>query len=344
MSKTSIEDYNFELPPELIASYPNENRTSSKLLHFNRNNHTINHRVFSDLIDEFEAGDVIVMNDTKVIPARLQLQKQTGGKIEILFNENLSNERFTVIYKSNRVPAMNSVIFFRDFKFRIENIVSNIITLTNLNNSHIFNILEKYGEVPLPRYINRHVESSDREKYQTVFANHQGSVAAPTAGLHFSLDMINQLIKRGIILKYITLHISYNTFKSIKNINYTKHEIGHEKFSIDKDVFNCIDKAKSDKKRVIAVGTTVTRVLEHCYSKNIHNSTSDYTSLFIYPGYKFKIVDNLITNFHLPKSSLLLLVSALIGKDKVISLYSEAIKNKYRFFSYGDCMFIDNSL
>ena len=157
-------------------------------------------------------------------------------------------------------------------------------------------------------------------------------------------DICNRNLIRGIILKYITLHISYNTFKPIKNINYTKHEIGHEKFSIDKDVFNCIDKAKSDKKRVIAVGTTVTRVLEHCYTKNIQNSTSDYTSLFIYPGYKFKIVDNLITNFHLPKSSLLLLVSALIGKDKVISLYSEAIKNKYRFFSYGDCMFIDNSL
>ena len=341
MNHGSIEDYNFQLPTSLIATHPRANRSHSKLLHYNNEVDKSEHKIFSQICDLVDYGDVIVLNDTKVIPARMNLKKSSGGTIEILFMKIEGSNTFRVIYRSSRSPKIDSILSNNNLEFQVLEIKENTLLLMNLNHLGILDILNKYGDIPLPKYIKRGSTLEDREKYQTVYANKQGSVAAPTAGLHFTENLIQKLKDKGVKVEYITLHISYNTFKPITVDNYLNHDIGFEKFSIQKRTFDVIGDAKQSKNRIIAVGTTVTRVLEHCYKNNITESFEGDTDLFIYPGFKFKAINGLITNFHLPKSSLILLVSAFIGRSKILSLYKIAIDNKYKFYSYGDSMFID---
>ena len=341
MSYPDLNDFDFNLPKNLIATEPKKDRSSSRLMFYNCNSYDTQHLNFNKLPDILEEGDVLILNNTKVLPARMNLLKKTGGKIEVLFQEEISETEFVGIFGSSRTPQINTKIYIDDYEFTIKNIKNNKITLINLNKKNIIEILNECGEMPLPKYIKRPVSSDDEHNYQTVYAKQYGSVAAPTAGLHFTKDLLRTLKKRKIKVEFITLHISYNTFKPIEDHDYTKHDIGFEKFNIEKSVFDTINQAKKNKKRIIAVGTTVTRVLEHCYSENINHSTSSKTDLFIYPGYKFKIINGLITNFHLPKSSLFLLTTSFLGIDKSLTLYQDAINNRYRFYSYGDSMFID---
>ncbi len=343
MNFCSINDYNFELPTDLIANFPKKNRSDSKLLYYDNKSDRYSHKTFCDMCDFVNCGDVIILNDTKVIPARMNLKKSSGGIIEILFMKSESDKVFRAIYKSSRPPKIDSIITSNNLKFQVSEVKENNLLLKNLNSLSILEILDKYGDIPLPKYIKRESTMLDREKYQTVYANKEGSVAAPTAGLHFTEDIIDKLKNKGVKIEYITLHISYNTFKPITSENYLNHDIGYEQFSVNKGTFDIIEKAKSTKNKVIAVGTTVTRVLEHCYQNNIKKTFSGETDLFIYPGFEFKAINCMITNFHLPKSSLLLLVSAFIGRQCILSLYKMAIDKKYKFYSYGDSMFLNKN-
>ena len=343
MNFRSIEEYNFALPADLIADFPRENRSDARLLYYKYETDDSSHKTFCDICNFVNSGDVIILNDTKVIPARMNLIKSSGGAIEILFMKNESNKVFRVIYKSSRPPKINSILTSNGLKFQVSEVSGNMLLLINLNSSDILEILNKHGDIPLPKYIKRDSTLLDREKYQTVYADKEGSVAAPTAGLHFTKELIHKLETKGVKIEYVTLHISYNTFKPIASNNYMNHEIGYEQFSINEKIFNIIDNAKSNKNKVIAVGTTVTRVLEHCYQNGIKKTYSGKTDLFIYPGFQFKAINCLITNFHLPKSSLLLLVAAFIGRKRILSLYKMAIDKKYKFYSYGDSMFLNKN-
>lgn len=343
MNFCSIDEYNFDLPTDLIADFPRENRSDARLLYYKNEIDDHSHKTFCDICNLINCGDVIILNDTKVIPARMNLKKSSGGVIEILFMKNVSNTVFRVIYKSSRPPKIDSILTNNNLNFQVSEVKENTLLLINLNSFDILEILNKYGDIPLPKYIKRDSTLLDREKYQTVYADKEGSVAAPTAGLHFTKELIHKLKTKGVKIEYVTLHISYNTFKPITSNNYLNHEIGYEQFSINAKTFNVIDNAKSNKNKVIAVGTTVTRVLEHCYQNNIKKTFSGKTDLFIYPGFEFKAINCLITNFHLPKSSLLLLVAAFIGRQRILSLYKMAIDKKYKFYSYGDSMFLNKN-
>ena len=342
MNNITLSEYNYHLPDNLIASKPLENRSESKLLHCHSNTFQYKDDHFYNLKKILKKDDLLILNDTRVIPARMNVNKETGGKIEIFFNRIMSDDRLEVIYSSSRPPKKLSKLFYTDDKFFIViDIYKNYLIIEDSQKHDLINIFLENGLVPLPKYIKRPVTKLDKEKYQTVYAEHDGSVAAPTAGLHFTKDFIQELNTIGVKIKYLTLHISYNTFKPIKDDDYTKHEMGKEFCMIDKSVFDEIEIRKNTDKRIIAVGTTVTRALEYCYSNNINATYSGYVDIFITPGYKFKAINSLLTNFHLPKSSLLLLVSAFAGQNNILNAYAHAVKNQYRFFSYGDSMFLD---
>ena len=340
---TLISSYDYQLPSDLIAANPLDQRSDSKLLHYNLKQSSYSGQKFSKLLDILKPGDLLIMNNTRVIPARINLNKDSGGRIEILFNRKINQDSIEVIFFSSRKPMINSYLILDDEKlFKVLDINRNYLTLLKLSKDNIFNLFEKYGEIPLPKYIKRFPVDSDKEKYQTVYAKHDGSVAAPTAGLHFTKDMIKKILDAGIIIKYLTLHISYNTFKPIIVEDFLNHDIGEEYIKIEEEVFSAIDIARKNGSRIISVGTTVARSLEFCYTNNIKESYEGPADIFIYPGYKFKAINCLITNFHLPKSSLLLLVCAFGGKKNIIDAYNYAVKNKYRFYSYGDSMFLEN--
>ena len=340
MDITDTEYYNYDLPKSSIALEPRRNRSDSKLMYIR--SAAIKHKHFLDLEHILNPGDLLILNDTRVIPARLLLEKETGGKVEILFNKIIKENIFESIYKSSRKPTKSSILNFKkQFFFKVKDIFMNKLVLENKISKDILKILEEYGEIPLPKYIKRPVTKNDAEMYQTVFAKNNGSVAAPTAGLHFTDSLIKKLESKGICIDYITLNISYNTFKPIETDKICQHNIGSEKFFIKKNVIENITDTKKRKKRVVAVGTTVTRVLEHCFTQKITYDYEGDANLFITPGYEFKVIDGLITNFHLPKSSLLLLVSAYVDFKILMKYYSLAIDNNYKFYSYGDSMFID---
>ena len=343
MRTTSISSFDYNLPNSLIASSPLDKRADSRMLHYNLKGKKYNDYKFSELLELLNAGDLLILNNTKVIPARIYMQKQTGGKIEILFNKKINNKKIEVIFSSSRPPKHNSLLCIKkENLFKVISLNGKYLILETICDESFFSIFQSHGEIPLPKYIKRPVNDHDKEKYQTVYACEEGSVAAPTAGLHFTTDMINKLINKGVVIKHITLHISYNTFKPISVENYLEHELGSEYIEIDESVFKCITDAKISNSRIIAVGTTVARTLEFCYANNIKKSFYGYIDLFIYPGFKFQSINCLITNFHLPMSSLLLLVCAFAGKEKILNVYAYAVKQKYRFYSYGDSMFLEN--
>ena len=336
--KTSIKLYDYNLPVNLIARHPAKNRDESKLMIVDESN-SIKHKVFKDLPDHLQTGDLLILNDTKVIPGRLFLKKDTGGVVELLFHKSLNSKTAVCIYSSSRKLTVNSKLYINDKEFFIiDNINKNYVTLSYDKN--LMDVFIKKGEVPLPKYIKRKVTQDDIKRYQTTYAQYQGSVAAPTAGLHFTKKIIDQLKLKGVLIEYLTLHVTYNTFKPLNNDDYSVHEIGSEYCCIKDSLMKTIMQVKSNNRKVIAVGTTTTRALENYATKGLIGNYEGEADLYITPGYIFKIIDGLITNFHLPQSTLLLLVASLIGRERLLGLYKQAIKNNYRFYSYGDSMFV----
>ena len=337
--KNSIKFFDYNLPSHLIAENPRSKREQAKLMIYDQGLDTLNHSIFSNLDEYLTKGDLIILNDTRVLPGRLFLKKESGGTVEILFHKYINQYSFVCIFKSSRKVTMHSKLFFDDDNFFIvDNIENNFITLSS--KSDPMDIFLKYGEVPLPKYIKRKTNAKDIERYQTVYAKHTGSVAAPTAGLHFTEEILSKLQAKGVVIDYCTLHVTYNTFKPITVDNYNDHQIGSEVCNIKESLISKIKSTKSQNHNVYTVGTTATRAVENYASKSYVGDFSGEADLYITPGYKFKIIDGLITNFHLPQSTLLLLVASIIGRDKLLELYDIAIKNNYRFYSYGDSMFI----
>ncbi len=341
-----ISDFDYELPPELIAQEPLTERDESRLMVVNRRTKTIEHKIFKDLLEYINPEDVLVTNNTKVMPARLLgIKEDTGANIEIMLLKKVDKNLWITLVKPSRKVDLGTVIIFN------ENILKATIIAKLERGLHIVkfvyqgkfqDILEKLGRTPLPPYIKREDEKEDdKKRYQTVYARYEGSVAAPTAGLHFSNELLKNIEEKGIISASVLLHVGYGTFAPIEEEDVQKHKIHGEFFKFKKNTRDIINTAKINNKHIFAVGTTTARVLETCaIDYGIVKEGEGETNLFIYPGYDFKIVDRLITNFHLPRSTLLLLISAFAGREFVLDAYKEAVKEKYRFYSYGDAMLI----
>ena len=339
------DDFDFNLPDNLIAQHPLDKRDDSKLMVVDKDNGSIEHKTFHDIINYLSKDDVLVLNDTKVIPARLiGTKEETNATIEVLLLETTRKDTWKCLVKPAKRVKIGTIISFGDdlLKAKCINIgEEGIREFEFIYNGIFYEILDKLGSMPLPPYIKEKLK--DKDRYQTVYARVLGSAAAPTAGLHFTKDLLNILKEKGITICYITLHVGLGTFRPVNVEDVTKHKMHSEYYSMSKDVAKTLNKAKQEGKNIIAVGTTTTRTLETIMNKyNEFKESSGHTDIFIYPGYKFKAIDGLITNFHLPKSTLIMLVSAFSSKDIIMNAYNEAIKNNYRFFSFGDSMFIKN--
>ncbi len=333
-----LSEFDYHLPQELIAKYPVEPRDSCRLMVLDRRNQKIEHRIFRDIVEYLKEGDLLVLNDTKVIPARLIGRKATGAKIEVLLLRPYTDNEWEVLIKNiKRLKPGQEVIFGEDFKAVLLEKYQEGKARVKLIGNNIKELINKYGHIPLPPYIEREDEEKDKEAYQTVFARKEGAVASPTAGLHFTEELLKKLEEKGIKKAFCTLHVGLGTFRPIQTEDITKHKMHEEYYQIPEETLQAIRETKERGKKVIAVGTTVVRTLE-TYAQT--GKKEGFSDIFIYPPYQFKMVDALITNFHLPKSTLILLVSAFAGKDFIFKAYNEAIKQKYRFFSYGDAMLI----
>ena len=337
-----VTEFNYDLPEELIAQVPITKRDESKLMVLDRNQKTVEHKIFKDIIDYLQPGDVLVRNNTKVIPARLYGNKTTGAKVEFLLLNNIEGDIWECIVRPGNKLHIGTEVIFKDgiLKAKILDTMDGGTRKVKFIYKGIFNeILDEIGLMPLPPYI--HEELKQKDRYQTVYAKYNGSAAAPTAGLHFTNDLLEKLQKNGVIIANVTLHVGIGTFRPVKEENVEEHQMHSEHFYIKKEDVDKINNAKKQGKRVIAVGTTSCRVLETIADENgLVKETEGDTKIFIYPGYKFKILDGLITNFHLPQSTLLMLVSAFADKEYIMKAYNEAVEKKYRFFSFGDAMFI----
>lgn len=338
-----VSEFNYELPEELIAQIPLEKRDESRLMVLNRKIQTIEHKTFKNIIDHLEPGDCLVRNNTKVIPARIYGKKETGANVEFLLLNNIEGDIWeSIVRPGNKLHIGTKVIFGEGLlEAEILDIMPGGTRKVQFHYQGIFNeILDKIGLMPLPPYI--HEELKEKERYQTVYAKYNGSAAAPTAGLHFTPELLKQIEEKGINIANVTLHVGIGTFRPVKEEEVQKHEMHSEHYCIKPEDVEIINNAKKNGHRVIAVGTTTCRVLETVANKEgILKEEEGDTQIFIYPGYKFKCIDGLITNFHLPQSTLLMLVSALAGKEYTMEAYKEAVKQKYRFFSFGDAMFIN---
>ena len=337
------DDFDYYLPENLIAQTPINKRDESKLMVLNKETGTIEHRHFADIIDYLTPNDVLVLNDTKVMPARLIGQKEdTNGHIELLLLKNTQNNIYECLCKPAKRVKVGTIVNFGDGILKakcIEVKEEAIREFEFLYDGIFYEILDKLGEMPLPPYI--HKKLKDKNRYQTVYAKNIGSAAAPTAGLHFTQELLEKLKNKGITICYVTLHVGLGTFRPVNVEDVTTHKMHSEFYTINEETAKILNQAKKDGKNIVSVGTTTTRVLETVMNQyQTFKECSGYTSIFIYPGYQFKAVDSLITNFHLPKSTLIMLVSAFCSKEIIMNAYSEAIKNSYRFFSFGDSMFI----
>lgn len=337
-----LEDFNYELPAELIAQEPLAKREQSRLLVLDKETGAIQHRIFADLGQYLQPGDVLVSNNTRVIPARLCGRKEkTGALIEVVLLSRLEGRRWETLVRPGKRVQPGTRIIFGEGELVAETIDKTPAggrVLEFIFEGVFEEILDRLGQMPLPPYI--HQSLTEPERYQTVYARVPGSAAAPTAGLHFTPDLINSLEKRGIEWVEILLHVGLGTFRPVKEEDITKHQMHSEYFEISQEAAEAINKAKEEGRRIIAVGTTSTRTLESSWTNGQIQAGKGWTEIFIYPGYEFKVIDGLITNFHLPKSTLLMLVSALAGREKVLKAYQAAIQERYRFFSFGDAMFI----
>ena len=338
-----VSDFNYNLPQELIAQVPIKNRDESRLMVLDKKNKTIEHKIFKDIINYLKPGDCLVRNNTKVIPARLYgIKEETGINVEFLLLNRIEGDYWEVMVRPGRRLKEGTKVIFGNGILQAE-----ILEIMNGGNRKvkftyegIFNeILDKIGLMPLPPYI--HEELKDNDRYQTVYAKYEGSAAAPTAGLHFTPELLKKIEEKGVKIANVTLHVGIGTFRPVKEENVEEHAMHTEHFYIKQEDVEKINKAKKEGHRIIAVGTTSCRVLESIADENGYVKPIEAdTGIFIYPGYKFKCIDGLITNFHLPESTLIMLVSALAGKDYIMHAYEEAVKEKYRFFSFGDAMAI----
>ena len=338
-----VTEFDYVLPEELIAQTPIKKRDESRLMVLNRKEQTIEHKIFKDIIDYLKPGDVLVRNNTKVIPARLYGKKETGAKVEFLLLNNIEGDIWESIVRPGNKLHVGTKVIFGDgiLEATILEVMPGGTRKVEFKYDGIFNeILDKIGLMPLPPYIHESLKEKDR--YQTVYAKYDGSAAAPTAGLHFTPELLEKIQEKGVEIANVTLHVGIGTFRPVKEDTVEAHKMHSEHFYIKQEDVDKINKAKQEGRRVIAVGTTSCRVLESIADENtgMVKPIEGDTEIFIYPGYKFKCIDGLITNFHLPQSTLLMLVSALAGKDYIMRAYKEAVKEKYRFFSFGDAMFI----
>lgn len=338
-----VEDFDYYLPEKLIAQTPLEKRDASRLMVLDKKTGKIEHKHFYDIINYLEEGDTLVLNDTKVLPARLIGEKEeTKAVIEILLLKNIAGDDWECLVKPARRIKVGTVVTFGMGKLKakcIKEEPEGIRHFTLIYNGILMEILEQLGTMPLPPYI--HEKLKDQSRYQTVYAKEIGSAAAPTAGLHFTKKLLGQLKEKGINIAYITLHVGLGTFRPVSVDKVEEHEMHSEYYQMSKETAELLNKTKENNKRIVAVGTTSTRTLETIMTKyNEFRECSGWTNIFIYPGYKFKAIDALITNFHLPKSTLVMLVSALAGRENILSAYKTAVQEEYRFFSFGDAMLI----
>lgn len=344
-----LKDFSFELPEHLIAKYPTEKRAASRLLHLDGVSGRTSHRQFKDMVALVEPGDLLVFNNTRVIPARLLGNKETGGQVEVLVERILPDDTVLAHVRASKAPKPGT-------RLRLENAIDAEVTgrddalfrLRFLHEEKVLSLLEQHGHMPLPPYIDRPDENSDKERYQTVYNAKPGAVAAPTAGLHFDDEILAALREKGVKLAFVTLHVGAGTFQPVRVEDIEAHKMHAEYAEVPQDVVDAILATKAEGKRVIAVGTTSVRSLES--AAVAAESTNDVimpfyadTDIFIYPGFRFKVVDAMFTNFHLPESTLMMLISAFAGRDNVMKAYQEAIDKEYRFFSYGDSMFIEKA-
>ncbi|MBQ2870681.1 tRNA preQ1(34) S-adenosylmethionine ribosyltransferase-isomerase QueA [bacterium] len=343
-----LSEFDYELPEELIAQFPAQKRDYSKLLVLDKSSGERQHKHFYDIVDFFDENDVLVLNNTRVIPARLFAKKTTGANIEIFLLKEVKSQHWEVLLRpAKRVKVGDVLVISEDLSVElIEKYEDGKSLVKLLYQGNIFEILDKVGKIPLPPYIERKMTDDDfakldYERYQTVYAKNKGSVAAPTAGLHFTEEILEKLKNKGVQVCYVTLNVGLGTFKPVNAENIEDHKMDNEAFEVSEETAKIISEGMSAGKRIVAVGTTSTRTLETVFQKYGEiKAVKDSSEMFIYPGYEFKVVDALITNFHLPKSTLIMLVSALAGKENIFAAYKNAIENKYRFYSYGDCMFI----
>lgn len=338
-----VKDFYFDLPKELIAQHPLEKRDESKLMVLNKKDGEVEHKVFKDIIDYLNPGDCIVLNDTRVMPARLYGAKEgSGGKMEFLLLKRYEDDIWETLVKPGKRGKVGAKFVFGngELKAEIVEVLDNGNRKVKFYYDGIFEeVLDRLGEMPLPPYIEEKLE--DRERYQTVYSREVGSAAAPTAGLHFTEELLQAIREKGINIAFVTLHVGLGTFRPVKVEDIQEHEMHSEYYILDKENAEIINNTKKSGKRVIAVGTTSNRTLESIANEDGEvKEQSGYTSIFIYPGYKFKIVDAIITNFHLPESTLIMLISAFSTREIVMNAYKIAVENKYRFFSFGDAMFI----
>ncbi len=337
-----VEEFNYELPKELIAQTPYDKRDEARLLVLDKEKQTIEHKVFRDVIDYLNHGDCLVINDTKVIPARLYGKKDTGAHVEFLLLKRLEGDEWEAMVRPGNKLKVGSRVVFGDglLKAEIVEVMAGGNRRVKFEYNGIFNeILDQIGLMPLPPYITEKLK--DKDKYQTVYARYEGSAAAPTAGLHFTEELLEKIKAKGVEVAKVTLHVGIGTFRPVKVENVEDHQMHSEHFYLKAEEAEKINKAKREGHKIIAVGTTSCRVLESVADENGYlKEIEDDTDIFIYPGYKFKCIDNLITNFHLPESTLIMLVSSLAGRDFIMRAYNEAVKERYKFFSFGDAMII----
>ena len=348
-----VSEFDYDLPEELIAQVPTDRRDCSKMLVVNPISEKIEHAHFYNIVDYLDENCVLILNNTKVIPARLYGTKDTGAKIEIFLLKDKGNKNWEVLVKPSKRVKVGTLIKISEqlsveILEELEDAGKWLVKL--IYEGDIYEILDKVGNVPLPPYIERKMTSKelktlDYNRYQTVYAKHEGSVAAPTAGLHFTSEILEKLQAKGVKVGYVTLNVGLGTFRPVKCDNVIEHKMDSETYEISEETAHLINTAKAQGKKIVAVGTTTVRTLESAYKEfGCIKPCKSSSELFIYPPYEFKVVDKLITNFHLPKSTLLMLVSALAGKDLIFRAYNTAIENKYRFYSYGDCMFIEGKI
>lgn len=341
--KQKLEDYNFNLPEELIAQNPSEKRDHSRLFVLDRKNKKYIHSNFHDIKKFLKEGDLLVFNNAKVIHARIFCERKSGGKIETILTGNLSNKRWLILTNKTKKMKKGEVFYSKKNKNITFEVIARVDDYLEVESNVELtdSILKEIGDLPLPSYIKREADDFDETRYQTVYASESGAVAAPTAGLHFTEQLMKELKEMGVGIAFLTLYVSWGTFQPVREDDLTKHKMHSEKYYLSEETANLINRQRSIGKRVIAVGTTSLRVLESTFENGENKSGYGETEIFIYPPYKVKSIDAMVTNFHTPHSTLLMLVSAFSGYDLIMNAYQNAVDEKYRFFSYGDAMFIE---